>query len=321
MFTRTNGLGDRQEAQQCRLCLGPTQFRFRHRILLRYDTAYFECERCGSLQTSPPHWLTEAYSFGGSTLDVGTALRPLQNWLLLAAAFQACGLPKTARYIDFGGNSGLFTQLMRYSGYRFECFDRYTKPFFADYHHLTELGAEEAFLVTAFEVLEHFAEPRQELDALFATQPALVITSTQLWQGQGADWGYLAPACGQHVFFYGEAGLRDLALRHGYDLVLGRSFQFFARKRERSPAISELLTSLPMAELKDEDILATAGSVVRGNDYIAQDSAEAVAQFVRNLEARTEPKDSLRAALSQVRDGLLSLGRIGYDTLNKHRKG
>ena len=102
--------------------------------------------------------------------------------------------------------------------------------------------------------------------------------------------------------------------------MLGRSFQFFARKRERTPAISELLTSLPMAELKDEDILATAGSVVRGNDYIAQDSAEAVAQFVRNLEARTEPKDSLRAALSQVRDGLLSLGRLGYDMLQQHRK-
>lgn len=292
----------------CRLCYAPATHQFQHTILARHRADYFACTGCGSLQTTLPHWLDEAYGFGGSTLDVGTALRPLQNWLLLATAFTACGLPRTARYLDFGGNTGLFTQLMRYSGYNFACFDRFVKPFFADYHHVRELGDTPSDVITAFEVFEHFSEPRRELDALFATRPALVISSTQLWQNQGPDWDYLAPACGQHVFFYTEAALQNVAARHGYALIVGRHFQFFARNADRPAAIDKLLSCLPQAEISDPDIVSVVGSVVRFNDYIAQDSAQAVERFSRELTSRAEP--SLREMAEEVQRAVRPMIRL-----------
>ena len=140
----------------CRLCDGSAEYVFTLPILGRIQAGYYRCRECGSLLTETPSWLEQAYGYPGTTVDVGSALRPLQNWLFLAATFDRLGLPRSARYIDVGANTGLLTRLMRYSGFDFVSYEKYVVPYYSDYDVIASLKDERCFGVTAFEVLEHF---------------------------------------------------------------------------------------------------------------------------------------------------------------------
>jgi hypothetical protein len=72
----------------------------------------------------------------------------------------------------------------------------------------------------------------------------VVLISTELYNGQDANWPYLAPESGQHVFFYTKAALEHVAQRYGYKLVLGGSFQLFLRPNVASKFQAKLLSWL-----------------------------------------------------------------------------
>ncbi len=85
-------------------------------------------------------------------------------------------------------------------------------------------------IVTAFEVVEHFAHPETELAGLFRLAPQVLITSTQPYEGGMAkDWWYIGPETGQHVFFYSHKALHQIAARFGYHLYEFGSLQVFSR--------------------------------------------------------------------------------------------
>jgi len=204
----------------CRLCGAAAHFWNRKRLLNRYDVSYYLCSQCGSLETEEPYWLDVAYDVTGVGDDVGAAQRTIDVVLKTSALLDRVRMPATANCIDFGGGLGLFTRMMRDRGFNFFSYDQYAQPFFSDRYSLRSLAGTAPAVVTAFEVLEHFSSPADDLPQLFESRPALVIATTELFMGQGPDWPYFAEGTGQHVFFYSRPALNRIARRFRYALAL-----------------------------------------------------------------------------------------------------
>jgi hypothetical protein len=271
------------QAVACRLCGEPAQHVFDHRVLSRYEVAYFECSGCGSLQTDPPYWLDEAYAIEGVHIDTGQAARILQMWLRLCLMLDRVGFDRSLPCVDYGGSSGLLARLMRDVGYDYRVYDRYDSGKYANYFRIDSLDGLHPGLVSAFEVFEHLPEPRRALGDILALQPSLIVFSTQFWEGQGKDWWYLVPCCGQHVFFYTERAMAGFASRHGYDLrsCLG----VYVLTRRGSP-VSEALDAAEPFALD----AAVAGRMIvelgAGTPFTERDHAYALARFERELRMR-----------------------------------
>ncbi len=224
----------------CRLCDGMLVTRFRRRVLGKYDVAYSRCEQCQSLQTEPPYWLDEAYRENNlSTLDTGAAQRNLQN---LAACWSIAKLLGLKNVLDIGGGDGLLCRLLR--DYEINCYvrDRYAKPTYAQGFEHPDFATPE--MIVAFEVLEHYPQPRDDLDAIFKQEPNAVLASTGLYTNQGEDWWYLAPEAGQHIFFYSRRALEWVARKYGYELLVSGGYSLFLRTRTFGgirPALARLL--------------------------------------------------------------------------------
>jgi hypothetical protein len=267
----------------CRLCGEPARHAFDHRVLNRYEVAYFECGRCGSLQTDPPYWLDEAYAIEGVHIDTGQAARILQMWLRLYLMLDRIGFDHSLPCVDFGGSSGLLTRLMRDAGYDYRVYDRYDYGKYANYFRVDSLKELNPALVSAFEVFEHFPEPGRTLGDILALQPSLVVFSTQFWEGQGKDWEYLVPCCGQHVFFYTERAMTEFANSHGYDLRRCLGVHVLARRGSR---VSEALDAAEPLVLD----VAAAGRMVMdlgaGTASTERDHTYAMARFKRELSER-----------------------------------
>lgn len=196
----------------CKLCGGHTLNKFNLTVLDRYLGEYFQCSNCHSLQILNPYWIDEAYSTGNlSTIDHGVMQRNIDNFCIVYVFSKIFSVRKV---LDFGGGSGVLTRLLR--DYGVNCF-------FYDLHVVNSLaslyksnGIADADLRLAFEVVEHFTNPVQDLAVLFENNPRFVIVSTELYENQGSDWPYLVPQSGQHLFFYSKKAMELIAKKNGY---------------------------------------------------------------------------------------------------------
>ncbi len=109
-------------------------------------------------------------------------------------------------------------RLLRDIGIDAHLYDKYASNHYASGFSMSMV--EKYDMVTAFEVLEHLIKPSKELADLFDLQPTVVVASTMLFNGQGADWSYLGPAKSEHVFFYSERALRLIGNRFGYSVEI-----------------------------------------------------------------------------------------------------
>jgi Methyltransferase domain len=215
--------------EACRLCDGHLVPKFSLMALRKYEVQYFECDRCGSLQTESPYWLDDAYSSNLSNLDTGAVQRNLQN---LAAAYLVSKIFGVNDALDFGGGDGLLCRLLR--DYNVNCYvkDRYAVPTYSQGFSEPDFAAPN--LVLAFEVFEHFATPARELEDLFRSRPTVLLASTEIYCRQGAEWWYLASESGQHIFFYSEKALQMIAAQFGYSHLRSGGFVLFVRKAGNS---------------------------------------------------------------------------------------
>jgi hypothetical protein len=173
-----------------------------------------------------------AYDVTGIGDDLGAAQRTIDLALKISALLDRIKLPAGAECLDFGGGIGLFTRLMRDRGFNFLSYDLYAQPFFSDRNHLTSLEGRLPAVVTAFEVLEHFPQPAEDLQQLFGNRPALLVATTEVFTGQDLSWPYLADGTGQHVFFYSRKALNHIARRFGYALAFIGGLIVFVGKPE-----------------------------------------------------------------------------------------
>ncbi|WP_029015162.1 class I SAM-dependent methyltransferase [Niveispirillum irakense] len=186
---------------------------------------YAVCGHCGSLQTERPYWLEESYAGGNlATLDTGAGQRVLNNWALTLFTARILG---ARRLLDFGGGDGLLCRLLRDSGLDAWTTDRFAKATYGIGFQQEPAGPVD--LLTAFEVVEHLANPEADLPGLLATAPQAFLGTTCFYTGQGADWWYLTPETGQHVFFYSPKGLEIIAERFGYSVFYQKDMFLFTR--------------------------------------------------------------------------------------------
>lgn len=196
------------------------------RVLGRHDVGYFRCQSCHSLQTERPYWLEQAYAQNNlSNLDTGAAQRNFNN---LAACWSIAKLLHLKNVLDVGGGDGLLCRLLR--DYELNCFvqDKYASPTYAQGFVVPDFAQPD--MVVAFEVMEHYPDPRNDLQTLFASRPKAVLASTGIFSSQGPDWWYLEPDSGQHIFFYSKTALQLIARTHDYELVISSGYSLFLRR-------------------------------------------------------------------------------------------
>jgi len=271
----------------CRLCGGATDLVFEKTILGRHRVQYFACKACGSQQTQPPTWLDEAYSFPGLHIDVGAPTRSIKNWLAAATLLDAMEIALPSQGIDFGGGTGLFTGLMRSTGWDFRTFDRFAAPFFSSYYTLESLSDAAPAIITAFELFEHLPQPAETLAFLLSRGASVILFTTWLVDGQDQDWIYYLPECGQHVFFYSWKGLEDIAAAHGYRLCVSQYFFILyapnCLSEAQVHAVQDFsVNSIERVKVRIPELIE---QVIMGNSHIDADLEASCTIFRAMLEA------------------------------------
>lgn len=140
-----------------------------------------KCPACGFLGIRDPHWLEEAYSDSIAITDTGLISRNLSLARRIASfLYIFLGERGSGRYLDYAGGYRLLTRLMRDRGFGFYWLDRYSPNLLARGFEYTSLGPCRA--VTAFEALEHVADPVGFIhEALAAGGTDILVFSTELY--------------------------------------------------------------------------------------------------------------------------------------------
>lgn len=228
-------------SHECRLCGGSLTEHFSSVLLNKHQITYFLCGNCYSLQTEYPYWLDEAYSEKNFNLDTGALQRNINNF---ASCYALSKLLSINKIVDFGGKDGLLCRFLR--DHLFDCYvyDKYSTPTYSiDFEASANLGNID--LVTAFEVFEHFSNPKADLDEIFSFNSNFILVTTALYSNQNADWWYLAKESGQHVFFYSAQAINFIANKYGYGVtIVGGMILFF---KKNIPDIQKKIVSCQTA--------------------------------------------------------------------------
>jgi len=216
---------------------GSTEKIFTAKILNKYWVDYFRCVDTGFIQTEEPYWLEEAYSSAITKLDVGLVSR---NELLRAVSIRIISehFNENGKFLDYAGGYGLFTRMMRDKGFDFYHTDPYCQNIFAEYFDLKDVGLETEFeLVTSFEVLEHLANPYDEIKKMLSYRKNLLFTTEIQPANLNSidEWWYFIPETGQHIALYTKKSLQYIADQLGYQFYSdGQSTHLFTKDKLKS---------------------------------------------------------------------------------------
>lgn len=198
-------------------------------VLQTHPAEYFRCPACGMVATLETPWLEEAYSTAIHNSDTGLLRRARRFSMMTSAVIRFEGLRK-GRFLDWAGGYGVFTQMMRDRGLDYWQHDDYATALFAT--EFEDSGTDHYDLITAFEVVEHLANPREELAPVVARTDRLLFT-TELLPNPAppvAEWWYYMPTVGQHISFHTVDSLRLLGEHLGFQLTSnGKGWHLFHR--------------------------------------------------------------------------------------------
>ncbi|NBV47398.1 MAG: class I SAM-dependent methyltransferase [Planctomycetia bacterium] len=214
----------------CKICEQRSDKLFTHRILGKYDIDYFQCPACGFSQTEPPYWLKEAYAESMNLGDTGQVVRNqrAQRFLVPLLYFL---FDTDKPFLDFAGGHGLFTPMMRDIGLDYYWDDQYTENMFAR-GFARSLDSTRFELISAFEVFEHFDNPREQiLSLLHHTDSVFFTTELVPVPAPREDWWYYGFDHGQHIAFHSWGSMRYLCETHGLHFHTRRGFHLLTRRR------------------------------------------------------------------------------------------
>ena len=213
----------------CPLCSAQLEPYADGTILGTRPVSYVRCTQCRSVFLPEPTWLDEAYSSAISALDVGLLERCIQLANVTTALIAAERLSR-GTFLDFAGGYGTLTRLMRDRSFDFRHNDPLCENIFAKGF---DASLERRYdLITAFEVLEHLADPIETLAPVAVLTDFMLVTTQVLPEPapRPGEWDYFAEDSGQHITFYTVDGLRALGKELGFELTSsGRLVHLFHR--------------------------------------------------------------------------------------------
>lgn len=197
----------------CKICNEKCNEVFSAKILNKYNIRYYHCTECGFLQTEYPYWLDEAYSKPINNSDTGYIGRNIrlshEITILLFLFFNVSG-----KYVDYAGGYGVFVRLMRDIGFDYYWQDKYAKNLFANGFEW-DGGIVDA--VTTFESFEHFENPLEDLEKIFAISRNVIFSTSLLPKKLPLpqEWWYYGLDHGQHISFYSKKTFKYIAKKYG----------------------------------------------------------------------------------------------------------
>jgi hypothetical protein len=209
----------------CRLCGSDSHKIFSAKVLEKYDVGYYKCIECNSIQTELPYWLDEAYFSNLSISDFGAIQRNIHNFVTV---YLISKIYKIKLVSDYGGGDGFLCRLLR--DYRVNCYvtDKYASPTYAGKYFNPE--SVEPQMRVAFEVIEHFDKPVEQLREIFEGEPKIIILSTLLNDGEDKSWWYFSFVTGQHIFLYSRLSMEYIANSFSYNFFIDKEFIVFYKK-------------------------------------------------------------------------------------------
>lgn len=235
-------------AEPCPICQTPSSRVLIHRVLSRFNANLHLCSNCDYLFVAQPDWLAQAYERVINPMDTGCLARTelMREATALILYLIAGG---GGRWLDYGGGHGAFVRRMRDTGFDFNWFDPMAKNLFAV--GFEETGGETFDGLTCWECLEHFTDPRAEVEKMLSRGPRILF-STELRPAPVPppdQWWYYGWDHGQHVGFHSLSSLAVLAEGLGLRLVSsGKSLHAFLPPGEEDSAAARLIRrgSLPL---------------------------------------------------------------------------
>ncbi len=194
--------------------VSPTPFT---RSLSCVPVIYWRCSQCRFIFTAffdrftPSLWSRHVYNDQYHVVDGEFAeIRPSLDAKAVQSYFP--DLKDTAIGLDFGGGHGRTAQLLRDSGWTYDCHD----PFGVDELQPERIGRYN--LCTAFEVLEHLPDPVASLRTLLTNAtpgPLILLVGTAVTDGSVSEatrlaWSYAGPRNG-HISLFSRRSLEVLA--------------------------------------------------------------------------------------------------------------
>lgn len=217
--------------RQCLICNEPATVHERGVIRGRHEGIFLRCISCGFIFVESPNWLLEAYAEPINAEDTGYAERNLWCREQMRAFIEMFRNP-VGKFVDYAGGYGLFVRLMRDCGYDFYWSDLFCPNLFARGFEAGQSNCQRFEAVTAFEVFEHWTDPKTEL-AKLADSSDCVVFSTRLVPNPAPalrDWWYYGIEHGQHVSFYTAESLDRLARQFDFHFNSdGEVFHAFSR--------------------------------------------------------------------------------------------
>lgn len=215
----------------CNICNQNSAPIFKNIILNKYDVDYYKCKNCGFIQTEEPFWLNEAYENAITSLDIGIIERNSILKIEVEKIINYCFIDSKI-FLDYAGGYGIFTRMMRDKGFNFYHQDIYCENLFAKHFELKDMDKYFFDLVTAFEVLEHFNNPLDEIENIFKLGNNFIFTTELIPENFTKDWMYIAPETGQHISFYTHKSLKIIADKFGFNVYSKNDFIHIFTKKQ-----------------------------------------------------------------------------------------
>jgi hypothetical protein len=227
---------------KCKICESGSVQLFSHKILNKYEVTYYRCPACYFVQTEEPFWIEEAYQNALNPEDTGLFKRN-EEFRAKTAALLFFLFDKGAKFVDFAGGYGIFTRMMRDTGFDFYWSDKYANNMMAKGFEAKDGDYFEC--VTAFEVFEHMVNPNAEMQDIVKVADSIIFSTRLIGETPPAeDWWYYGFNHGQHVSLYSERSLQILGEKFGLNLYTNHSNFHLLSKKKISPVVFQLLLKL-----------------------------------------------------------------------------
>ncbi|MBD2384162.1 FkbM family methyltransferase [Cylindrospermum sp. FACHB-282] len=243
-------------SMKCKVCASDTDLFAQGILLGKYEIDYFQCSNCGFVQTEEPYWLEEAYSDAIAKTDVGLVCR--NNNLSHSSAYIIFHLfNHEAKFLDYGGDYGLFVRIMRDLGFDFYWIDKFCTNLFAKGFEIDKSANGSYELVTAFEVFEHFVNPIEEIENILKLSRNILFSTELLPKNNPKpnEWWYYAPYEGQHISIYTCKTLQVIADKYNLNLYTNGSGLHLLTEKKLAPDILQTLSQDQPEAFRKESLL------------------------------------------------------------------